>query len=92
MDSGGPIRAAMRECGSTLPDLSKRTRELDPHGQGISVALAGFAVCTGGSARETISVRAGDLIAAALGRQPDELFVAETQVMRQVPTSEWGPA
>jgi transcriptional regulator with XRE-family HTH domain len=83
-DGGEPIRAAMEKVGLSGPALAKRA--------GLSVPLICFLASDGSSARETTSIYSGDQIARALGRKPAELFITETQVMRQVPTSEGEPA
>ncbi|MEU3598814.1 hypothetical protein ABZ714_08800 [Streptomyces sp. NPDC006798] len=72
LDSGAPIRAAMRDVGLTIPSLAARTAEIDP--DGLSAAYVGFIAGAGKTARDECSDRAARLIAAALDRPVLDLF------------------
>lgn len=74
LDGGRPIRDALAKAGLSIPQLSAKTKEIDPSGDGISTALIGFYVSTGSSARETASKRTAELMAEGLNTPLDELF------------------
>lgn len=76
------LRQAMKDVGYSIPDLSIRTKEIDPAGKGVSIALIGFLVSEGKSARDTCTVASGELIAEALGRPIESLFAVETSTHR----------
>lgn len=69
LDSGAPLRAAMREAGLNIPLLAEAA--------GLSPALVGFAVGAGKSAREECSDRAAEAMAQALDKPLESLFVTE---------------
>ncbi|MCT9092936.1 helix-turn-helix transcriptional regulator [Streptomyces sp. ASQP_92] len=76
LDNGQPIRTAMHEAGLSIERLAEKTRQVDPAGYGISHSAIGHMVATGPSGRERFEDRSCDLVARALGRSVEELFVA----------------
>lgn len=76
LDKGAPLRAAMEAVELDIPRLAAKTKEVDPTGEGLSKSLVGFIVGAGRTAREDCSDRAAELIAAALGKEVDDLFEA----------------
>lgn len=74
-DGGRPIRAAMDAAGLSGPDLAQATRTVDPAGKGVSPALIGFLTSTGRSARDRCRIWSGWLIAEALRKPVQDLFM-----------------
>ncbi|MEU0332173.1 hypothetical protein [Streptomyces sp. NPDC006193] len=74
LDKGAPLRAAMKAAGLDIGRLAAKTKEVDPEGVGLSRAMVGFIVGTGRTAREECSDHAAGLVAAALGKEVDDLF------------------
>ncbi|MEV0501954.1 hypothetical protein AB0I84_30765 [Streptomyces spectabilis] len=77
LESGAPLRAAMKAAGLDIPGLAAKTKDADPAGEGLSRAMVGFIAGRGKTAREECSTRAAGLIAAALGREVADLFREE---------------
>lgn len=69
LDSGAPLRKAIKEAGLNIPRLAEAT--------GLSPALVGFTVGNGKTAREDCSDRTAELIAEAIGAPLGDLFVTE---------------
>lgn len=69
LDSGAPIRAAMRETGTNIPRLAAAI--------GVSPQLVGFVTGAGKSAREECSDRIAELIAKALDVPLGSIFDTE---------------
>ncbi|WP_435643399.1 hypothetical protein ACR9VJ_18300 [Streptomyces sp. H49] len=83
LDKGAPLRAAMRAAGLDIPSLAAATKNVDPEGEGLSRSLVGFIAGGGKTAREECSDRAADLIAAALGKEVEDLFEAPVFTLRE---------
>ncbi|MGI3199617.1 hypothetical protein ACRJ4W_15300 [Streptomyces sp. GLT-R25] len=75
LDKGAPLRAAMKAAGLDIPSLAAKTKDVDPKGEGLSRSLVGFIAGAGKTAREECSDRAAELIAAALDKGVDDLFL-----------------
>ncbi|MFE5258285.1 hypothetical protein [Streptomyces coelicoflavus] len=75
LDKGAPLRAAMKAAGLDIPSLAAKTKDVDPAREGLSRSLVGFIAGGGKTAREECSDRAAELIAAALGKEVDDLFL-----------------
>ncbi|MBQ1096290.1 hypothetical protein KBY55_09355 [Streptomyces sp. b94] len=75
LDKGAPLRAAMKAAGLDIPSLAAKTKDVDPTGEGLSRSLVGFIAGGGKTAREECSDRAAELIAAALNKEVDALFL-----------------
>lgn len=78
LDSGAPLRAAMKAAGLDITRLAVRTKEIDPEGKGISRSYVGHMVSTGSSGREECSDRAALLVATAVTKEVGELFTDNT--------------
>jgi hypothetical protein len=65
----------MEAAGLDLSRLAARTKNVDPTGEGLSRAYIGFLAGSGRTAREECSDRAAELIAAALGKPIEDLFM-----------------
>jgi hypothetical protein len=74
-DGGQPIRDAMEEADLSGPELAGATRKVDPEGRGVSPATVGFMTGEGRSARERFMLRTAWLVAAALRKPLQDLFV-----------------
>lgn len=83
LDKGAPLRAAMKAAGLDIPSLAARTKDVDPEGEGLSRSLVGFIAGGGKTAREECSDRAADLIAAAVGKEVDDLFETPVFTLRE---------
>jgi hypothetical protein len=77
-DEGQPIREAMDEAGLSITRLAKRTREIDPYGEGVSKSAIGSLVSLGTSGRENNRPRTAALVAEALGKPVKNLFDSDT--------------
>lgn len=75
LDNGQPIRDAMREAGLSIERLAEKTKQVDPAGYGISQSAIGHMVSTGPSGRDSFARRSADLVALALERPVQELFI-----------------
>jgi len=75
LEKGAPLRAAMEAAQLDLSRLAARTKDVDPTGEGLSRAYIGFIAGNGRTAREECSDRAAELIATALDKKVEELFV-----------------
>ncbi|NEC72938.1 hypothetical protein [Streptomyces rochei] len=75
LDKGAPLRAAMKAAGLDIPRLAAKTKDVDPEGEGLSRSLVGFIAGQGKTAREECSDRAAELIALALNREVEDLFL-----------------
>ena len=85
-DGGKPLRDAMKEAGYNRITLAARTKEVDADSIGVSQQLIAFVSTDKDWARETTSVRTAILIAAALGKREDELFVMPASFVSTVST------
>lgn len=74
LDSGQPIRDAMKAAGLSIERLAEKTKEVDPAGYGISQSAIGHMVSTGTSGRNRFEDRSCDLAALALDRPVQEFF------------------
>ena len=84
LDSGQPLRDAMKAAGLNRVTLAERTKQIDADGLGVSQQLIAFVATDRKWGRETISVPSAVLIARALDKQESELFAMPASF---VPTS-----
>ncbi|MFE2600164.1 hypothetical protein ACFXCZ_27355 [Streptomyces sp. NPDC059396] len=66
--------------------LAAKTKKIDPSGDGLSPSYVGFIVGAGRTARETCSDRAGQLVAAALGREVGDFFEDDVSTPEKSPS------
>ncbi|MFE9906464.1 hypothetical protein [Streptomyces achromogenes] len=74
LEKGARLRAAMEAAELDIGRLAAKTKEVDPDGVGLSRAMVGFIVGKGKTAREECSDHAAGLVAAALGKEVNDLF------------------
>ncbi|MGW6459354.1 hypothetical protein ACWF94_26080 [Streptomyces sp. NPDC055078] len=81
LESGQPLRDAMKAAGMGIPALAAKTKEIDPEGHGLSGSYVGFIVGAGKTSRDECSDRAAQLIAAALDQEVGALFETVVYVL-----------
>ena len=92
IDDGQALRDAMKQRGAGLARLSALTRDADPAGRGVSVALLGFLTQPSAAsrhARQTCSPETAGLIETALGAPAQSLFRVVEAGDRSDPQPSW---
>jgi hypothetical protein len=64
----------MDEAGLSIQRLADKTKQVDPHGYGVSKSLVGSLVSQGTSARDNCRPRNAALVSAALEKPLPALF------------------